>query len=95
MDVHRLTLLALPLAASLVAACGEAQAPVAHTASPAPTAPPRARPFHMVALGTETSVSPGLHVAADLVPDAETTVPPQAVWGAGLRPGRGASGISP
>lgn len=95
MDVHRLTLLALPLAASLVAACGEAQSPVARSASPAPAQPPRARPFHMVALGTETSVSPGLHVAADLTPDAEATVPPQAIWGAGLRPGRGASGISP
>jgi len=96
MDIHRLAVLALPLSASLLAACGEATPPaVGNSAGKAPPAAAardhRANPFHTVALGTDLGRPMGLRDSADLVPDA----PADATWGAGLRPGRSASGISP
>lgn len=94
MDVRRLTALALSLAAGLLTACGEAQAPVVHKASAAGSSPAqRSHAFHAVALGSGTGMSSGLHDAADLVPDADPAAP--SAWGGGLRPSRGASGISP
>lgn len=94
MDMHRLATLALPLAASLLAACGEGSVPAAGTGKASAAGGVRdqhARSFRTVALGTEPGRPAGLHDSADLVPDA----PADDIWGAGLRPGRGASGISP
>lgn len=94
MGISSRMLVSASLGAALMAGCGDKP-------QPASVAPKSARSgaTPAVALGSGTGSNRGLRDAADLVPDDDPQAPPSTLgssaFGAGIRPGRGASGISP
>jgi hypothetical protein len=97
MNAYRFAVGSAALSAALMAGCDKPAAP----ASPKAEAP-RPDPAHsVIVLGSGTSSAPGLRAAADLTPGTSPVSTLHAHQGAGvesgagLRPSRGASGISP
>jgi len=94
MNAYRWVLIGTVLSGGCLAGCNDTAAPASERTGVA-----RAdTTFPIVALGSGTGSTQGLRAAADFTPDAipsETAYTPGGAFGAGIRPGRGASGISP
>ena len=97
MNAYRLAVASAALCATAMAGCEKSPAPASQNAGAAKDA--GHAHVTVVVLGSGTSSVQGLRAAADFTPgDAVADSAPQhaqVVLGAGLKPSRGASGISP